>query len=849
MNLVALLLIAVGLAQVNGAIVQSAKTHAEPSLPHQGLYSFYEQPNKLLYVDGYDSLQVSDDSGRDWTSAIEGAKVEWVTTHPHDGRVGYVYSQLGELYTTQDSGASFEKISDIPANIQSVQLSVNDPNYLMVSSGKDASSSFSNYYATTNSVDSSLKLVMENARDCQWLNNLFDNSLESSSIMCIKDGQLVITNDLGKVIENVQMDGKSLENVISFVQQSNFILAVRLGSDNDYELVVTSDGSSWSNALLPEDVKLTGCSTLLPSTKYSAHLYIPGAENVESSLFLTSDANGLYFSKRLEGVDTVVRVDNKFFDDILLASFSAGPSKISYDDGRTWNNIVADCVSGTCREDLYLLLSGLVVSPAPGIIACLGSVDGPPTESKSHLYLSDDSGLSWHMIRSEPQHFAFINSGYTLVAAPKNKKVDEIHFAHNFFGTWTSIPLENPIEISSIQQVDAVGVIIEGKDSNEEFSTIQLNFSGEYEYSCTEGDFHNWGTKFDESHKVVCLMGAKGWFSRPSATTVCRVLDAAPFHTVNYEPCDCVVADYECSETSKYDFESGECVPLMSLKKMTEECTKNPSFEYPSVYSLIPGNKCSVRNGVDMAATSSCDATFTIQEDQDNNDSKVKATLKKFDGDIIDYFYPRTTDENPDDEVIIVRTKYEQIYITHDQGGNWEQILEDVDIIGVYPNPYFPDVLYFLTAFDQIYYTTDRARTFKDFSAPLSIPEFSVAPLSFSKEDSGKVIFVGEYGCDNPFSSECSLNAYYSTDHGKNWDILERNVRRCTWVSGLIQNTDPNLILCDKILDGGERVDLISSTNFFDDKETKFENIVGYALENEFIVVAKVSEKIRVRHF
>lgn len=853
-------------------------SNAYSGLSQQGISSFFGYPEKLVYIDDNSFLQVSQDGGSNWKTAIEDTNVAWVVTHPYDGLIGYVCDkEKSSLYLTQDSGRSFYELENCPQNIEGLRLSTIDPSYLMISSegpdsAKDESSQTFDYYATTNSLDSSssLTLVMEAAQDCQWVRSLSTSNdlLQASSIICVKDEQLVITHDLGETIEYVQVDGEPLRNVVSLFQESNFVLAVT-GADSEhqkdstYNIITTSNWSTWSRAELSDDSKPTELTCLLPSTKNSAHLYIPAVtDNSDSGIFLTSDASGIHFSKRLEGVQKVVRAANKYFDDILVASFSSTASKISYDDGRTWNSIVTDCESddvsdgySSCK-DLYFLLSdnsgSSLVSPSPGIIAGLASPQLPATEDSVHLYLSDDFGRTWNMVRYSSHHFTFINSGYTLVAAPKTDHITEIYYTHDF-GTWNSIHLDVPTKVLSIKSLDSAGVIIEGSFNQDEVSTIKIDFHDQYERDCKKEDFQLTSVTrmasagiSDKNVEKDCIMGAKGSFYRLRFNTICQIIDdAEPYHTITHEFCTCVTADYECSGNSVYDFSSGECNPIISLEEFTDQCNKDPSSEYPSIYSKIPGNKCSIEKGVDIAASTRCDNVYTIQENVDNNDdSKVKAELHKFDGDIIDYFYPKTSDENPEDEVIIVRTNYEKVYITHDQGGEWKQILEDTSVISAIPNPYFPDIMYFFTPSDQIYYTTDRAKTFNHFKVPLSLSHSAVMPLSFSREDPHKVIFIGENGCDNPFSSKCTLSAYYSTDYGKSWDILENDVRECNWISGLTQKTDPNLILCDKLVDGGRKVDLIASKDFFSNKETIFENIVGFALENEFIIVAKVSFKL-----
>jgi hypothetical protein len=189
-----------------------------------------------------------------------------------------------------------------------------------------------------------------------------------------------------------------------------------------------------------------------------------------------------------------------------------------------------------------------------------------------------------------------------------------------------------------------------------------------------------------------------------------------------------------------------------------------------------------------------------------------------------------------------MRTSREEIFITHDQGGVWEQVLEETKNIGILTNPFFSDIAVVLTSRLSVHITFDRGRTWKTLEVPMSFDRFQ--PISFHQTQKEWLLFNGMQ-CDSPFQP-CVQKTYYSKNGGRDWSEID-GVQRCSWIGGFNVPSDDNLLYCISIDTPDDptqaRAKLVSSTDFFQNSQTHFESIVGFALENEFLVVAVVDEE------
>lgn len=152
--------------------------------------------------------------------------------------------------------------------------------------------------------------------------------------------------------------------------------------------------------------------------------------------------------------------------------------------------------------------------------------------------------------------------------------------------------------------------------------------------------------------------------------------------------------------------------------------------------------------------------------------------------------------------------------------------------------------------------TTDSGSNFQRFDVPMAPSQVLMAPImNFHSGSAENLIYVGETGCDTFASVDCHSEAFYSLNGGQTWDSIGTYVRQCLWGrDGTITATDYDSIFCEQYHEksGNQRIgyanplEFVSSTDFFNSKSYLFEDIVGVAIFNGYMVVASVSDTLRI---
>ncbi|KAI5302445.1 vacuolar protein sorting/targeting protein PEP1, partial [Ascosphaera atra] len=326
-------------------------------------------------------------------------------------------------------------------------------------------------------------------------------------------------------------------------------------------------------------------------------------------------------------------------------------------------------------------------------------------------------------------------------------------------------------------------------------------------------------------------MGHKQFYRRRKPNADCFVNEEFKDPMPEFEPCTCTEADFECDFNFVRSEDGKECIPAASLKVPSGQCKKDDDkYMGPSGYRLIPGNTCDRKGGreLDKEVERSCKETTGRPSNTD-----IKATKQFFSTDRLpNYFYlERGASSSGRDETIVMHTDQEEVWITHDHGQTWERLLEERDIVRVVPHRYFNDVVYFLTGTEVGYWTTDRGQTVHKFKSPVPFThEKRLLPMSFHPKHQDWVLWTGAAD-DCAGGSVCS-NAYWSTNRGADWKLLNRYVKRCEFKSGEQGITPDTLVFCEQYENENPatgHLQLLSSTDWFGEKKVHFENILDFA--------------------
>lgn len=715
--------------------------------------------------------------------------------------------------------------------------------------------------------------------------------------------RLASSSDWFKNKDFSRLDGENIRGVVGLGVASKFLVAsTKHRSDNYVSLLVSLDGQTWDEAQFSDadkDKFSEYTITILESSTHSLHIDVLRDASDLAGDFYTSNSNGTYFTKSLahtnrnsRGLVDIEKVEN--IEGILIANVVSNydeaktgavkkrtRTKVSYDDGRTWSYIATD--DGKClgNEECGLNLHSVVdkknvgrifSSPAIGVLAGVGN---PGKYLKDYedgdLYISHNSALTWFRSRDDAHKYEFGDSGNIVVAIRDEGTSKHMIYSTDRGVSWNEFDLGTNIRprfLFTTQDSTSTKFILMGKpsDSKDKFAVFSLDFSGLFSRKCelktdNSGDFEKWYASWHDKETPACVMGHKQFFYRRKSNVDCFVGDVYHEQKPQTEPCVCTPDDFECD----YNFvrqDDGTCKASGAFHEDTGTCStdKGATYTGKSGYALIPGNDCTKENGValDKPVLKKCDGSRADSghenkpsvPDKGNDDNKnkgpkeIKTTVTNFSGKIVDYVYLKSNDPNAD-ETILLKTDQHKIYVTHDQGGTWKQVAEDKEVVSIYVNTYHPNRAYLITTKEEVLYTTDRAQTWQSFRTPAARNNMGVPYLTFNKANADWMIWAGEVGCENQFSPTCHSVAFYTRNNGGRWNTLQENIKRCTFINDLERPVSDRLIYCESLYTGQNgkvKSKLLSSANFFESHDTLYEDIIGFALEHEFVIVATLKD-------
>lgn len=879
----------------------------------------------ILYLDNSESPKLfrSADDGDSWNEVTVGSSKTTLTRimpHPFDFQRAYALTNGSTHYATTDRGKTWHAI-ELPLNTvptgNPFVFHASNPDYVLYAGIECTGTEFLQlkcvpqyYYTTDNFKNKREKLI--SAHQCIFTHGSKEftegderaiicsvNSVNDEKNNEIANRRLAISSNWFKEKEFLSLDQNLIGGVTGLGVSSKFIVASTKVKDSDnISLLISLDGQIWDEAIFPRersDFKEVEV-TILESSSTSLHIdVLKDGSSIAGDLYV-SNSNGTYFSKSLShtnrnsaGYVDIEKVEN--IEGILIANVIANwddaknggtkhiRTKISYDDGRTWNyiGITDSSCSGNdeCGLNLHSVLDKSNVgrifsSPAPGILAAIGN---PGTQLKDYedgdLFVSHDSGLTWKRSRQDAHKYEFGDSGNVFVAVYDEGAGNSMYYSVNRGDSWNKVDLGmkmRPKYLFTTPDSTTMKFILIAKanDNKDQTVVISVDFTGLYDRKCVlkedgSGDLEKWYARWSDRTNPSCMMGRKQYFFRKKPNAECYIGNEYKEQLPTSEPCLCTQVDYECD----YNFvmnDEGKCVPTNVFKEDTGGCSSgSTSYQGKSGYRLIPGNSCIKKNGIvlDELVKKNCDGTLANDEPAKDPEGGKKEEEKKpnlpkqitkahteFKGKIIDYYYLKSDDPSAVDETIILRTDSLAVYVSHDHGGKWEQVLKDKEVLSIYANPYFPNHVYLITTKEEVAYSLDRAQTWNVFRTPSKRNNRRVAYLSFNKKHADWLIWIGETGCEDPFSATCRTAAFYTTTYGNRWNDLQENVQKCTYVNDLTSTKSDKLIYCEKLYsgDGGEsKMKLIWSTDYFNNVETAFSNILGFALEHEFVIVATIN--------
>ncbi|KAL3417687.1 Vacuolar protein sorting/targeting protein 10 [Phlyctema vagabunda] len=874
---------------------------------------YFDDSDVVMYQDEIErTVYWSEDAGEEWQKVgkiPEGSVME-LLMHPYDNKRAYVLTSGGKQWRTKDRGKSWDEfLTDLlPSHFRPpLSFHATDPDRIIFNGmnciGPLCGDELALY--TTDGFSSDVKLLRTDTAGCHWVksSDLFttgEEDLDKNRVVCIARGsgmkhyRLLFSDDFfalhGDDIQEFEPElepGRTVGGIVNMAVVHKFLVTAAAAEGTDeLALYVTDDTISWHRAEFPHDHKLhEGAYTILEGTNYSIQIDVMSTDmNKPMGVFLSSNSNGTYFTRNMEhtnrgkygyvdfekmsGVQGIVLLNTVENWEEVEKGNGDQPrhviSQISFDDGRTWQKLKAGSKDLHLHSVTELSNTGRVFSSlAPGLVMGVGNT-GDMLESydDGDLYVSDDAGLSWRKALDGPHKYEFGDQGSILVAVHEGI-TDKIKYSLNHGKDWDEVELDHkmrPMLLTTTQDSTSLKFLMSAVDDRkdkEQSYIVAIDFDDMHEDKCTKDDMELWHARVDADGKPTCLMGHTQSYSRRKADAECFIKNEFKDPEVISTPCDCTDADFECDYNFVRSDDRKECKqsgPLVLPQGACKAFGPGDTFKGSSGWRLIPGNDCKRVEGkqkddpVDRPCAESAKAPAT---------GKISNAPTKFGGhEFVNKAYlERTGISTGDDETVVMRTDSGEIFLSHDHGKEWTEILKDKKVVQIYPHPYFNDVVYFLTEGKTVYYSIDRGNNIRSFEAPYP-PDRRLPVMSFHQKHKDWIIWTGAKDCES--EERCHAIASVTRDRGDRWDVLQRYVRRCEFIKEVSEqlykdgDTDAehrdNLIYCEvREQESNDETDnpllLVSSSDFFENKHVHFKNIIDFATMSEFIVVATKDEE------
>jgi hypothetical protein len=746
-------------------------------------------------------------------------------------------------------------------------------------------------------------------RGCSWAKStdLFTTGqadLDRDRILCIttgkysiweKDHRLLISDNFFTAVgQDIQEFEPDLEDsrVVNGLSEMAFVkkylvAAARATGTDEMALYVSDDTVKWHRAIFPHDHKLEEKGyTVLEGTNYSIQIDVMTTRPLNPmGVLLSSNSNGTYFTRLVEhtnrspegfvdfekmagiqGIIMVNVVDN--YEELQKSAMTRKKikSQISFDDGRTWQPLTTD------KQQLHLHsvtemdnVGRIFSSPAPGIVMGIGNTGEYLKDfNGGDTYVSDDAGLTWTKALDGPHKYEFGDQGSILLAV-KDEMTDKFKYSLDHGKSWKegSLPEKMlPLVLTTTMDSTSLKFIMiatDDPDARSDFRVLSFDFNEMQERKCDDKDMEKWYARVDEKGEATCIMGHTQFYRRRKADADCFVKSEFQDPMDIMEFCPCTDADFECDFNFVRSDDRKECILKGPLVIPAGECKgfdAETIFQGSSGWRLIPGNDCKRSDGPqkDDTVARKCAGTAAPPAS-----GKISSAQEVFKGkDFVEKVYLERSDTSQgDDETVIMRTthgSFGEIFLSHDAGKKWTQILKEEKIEYILRNQYFNDVVYFIADGGVIFYSTERGENIRKFGAKTpTLPDIDHQPMmSFHPKHKDWIIWMGVKDCDGgkKTSGDCHAVASLTTDRGDNWKTLQRYVRKCEFIKdNPPQRRDEKLIYCgvrthESSDEKNNPWKLVSSSNFFEEEPVShFDDIMDFATMDEFIVVAAKDEK------
>ena len=714
----------------------------------------------------------------------------------------------------------------------------------------------------------------------------------------VVESHLYKSDDFFKSRQEINPLDSASGEIIDIKVEEDFMVAVlRTDKFNDNSKIsafISRNGDDFTRADLEIDIKY-GVMSFLPSSVSSLFLTIMdyNSKGFKTASFYSSDSSGLHYTKLIDQIagghiEKVENIDGAWIanvgvdaqkdydqDKSLLDNLFGGTfakdivTKVSFNDGKDW--AMAKLNDNSCKlEDgcslhlwEYSELDGsgkFVTGPTPGILLGVGNKGKHLANdfTKMKTYVSRDAGATWDKALDFPAVFAFGDQGNVILAVPYNgkKKYDpakNLFFSLDQGKSWDKVKLEVPIyPLTILTTIDGTSrkFIISGVD--EDYSTSEYIYSVDFTNAfdgktCSDEDFEEFVARQIDDNEPICVYGHREKFKRRKQDAKCFVNKLFEDVKVIDDPCQCTEVDFECNVGFKLS-EKGAHVCVPDAKQISKMCQSKKELKLTDKV-LVQGNKCDMGNKKPQdfisEETINCadylgggdggDGSKKPGENTGGDPHQINVHTNEFEGKLSQFQYIADSEDKSAQDNVVVKTRDDKLWISNNGGESFVEVPVSDKILGFYTGPVAGTVI-LITDSDIIYVSDDGGATFTKQKAPSSLSSQVYRAVSFHYTNAKEFIWFGE-DCSN---GKCTVNAYYTDDAGASFNELMKNVKTCDFVGSIFEK--PNkVIYCSSPND--RRLEMFSLESPSSQPEKVFDNIVGFALTGNYVVVATIDEK------
>lgn len=861
---------------------------------------FSNQPSEILYFDDSQTVLVTDqvagsvymstDEGITWNVVpeLDRAEIIRVYMNPFHNQVAVALGADKKHWITRDRGQKWRSFStDLQPALMGVPLSFHatDPDRVIVNM-RDWREGETIY--TTNGFETQ-HVLREKTIRCLWakeqdLLSTGSTTSDRDRTLCIVEGKYSEKQEAWRLLQSDDFfesekepeleDGRSVTGIANIVAVKGYVLAARNTAGTDeMALYVTNSTNEWHRAQFGQHKLKEGGYTIMESTNYSLQVDVVSSESRDIApvgMLFTSNSAGQYFTRnedytnrnRMGFVDfeKISSIQGIVLTNIVTnweAVRDTGAekrinSKISFDDGRTFHDIKNAEAHLHLHSITEQTNAGRVFSsPAPGLVMGIGNTGESLHDIHSgDLYVSSDAGLTWDRTLPGPHKYEFGDQGSVLLAIYDEGEIAEMIYSLNHGKLWTKFyfadygfpEVVRPQMLTTIPDSTSLKFVLmatTGRIPDLKHWVYTIDFAALALKQCSDSDFETWYARKDETGKASCIMGHTQSFRRRKAEANCVVgvefKDPLPIE--DSSDCLCQERDYECDFGFARNEDRTQCNPIGRLTPPEGECKdSSDTFRGPSGFRLIPGNTCKKSGGVEKSDTvvRPCSSAAKMP-----GNGKITSEVTKFPADDFrEYFYlERTATGTGEDETVVLLTSARQVYISADHGKTWQPTLRDTEVVAIYPNKHFSDMVYFITPSRTVHYSKNRGKDIHSFDAPGRPNSARIQILRFHPKNPDWLIWTM---CAEDNTLQCQPVAQITTKNGDGWTSLMRSIENCEFVWREGRAVGEKAIYCTHYTneDTTGPKELVSSEDMFETKTTLFKDMLNFATMSEFIVVA-----------